>query len=166
MIEICRLRSCGMLEEALLKSDSLTTDKERFGQKHILYAIGDDYQNAYNQLNSLMETKDSIYIAVQNEDMAILDAELNNARLRLEAQRLRSQQEMSIMFGFILLFLMVTMAILFTQWNLDKNLDYLRERNKRELEARNAYRKAIDSKEVENEMKTRIIQNRQNINQI
>ena len=72
----------------------------------------------------------------------------------------------SIMFGFILLFLMVTMAILFTQWNLDKNLDYLRERNKSELEARNAYRKAIDSKEVENEMKTRIIQNRQNINQI
>ena len=166
MIEICRLRSCGMLEEAILKSDSLTTAKERFGQKHILYAIGDDYQNAYNQLNSLMETKDSIYIAVQNEDMAILDAELNNARLRLEAQRLRSQQAMSIMFGFILLFLMVTMAILFTQWNLDKNLDYLRERNKSELEARNAYRKAIDSKEVENEMKTRIIQNRQNINQI
>ena len=30
------------------------------------------------------------------------------------------------------------------------------------LEARNAYRKAIDSKELENDMKTRILQNRQN----
>lgn len=162
MIEICWLRSCGRLEEALAKSDSLATDKERYGQKHLIYAVGDDYLNAYRQLNGLMETKDSIYIAVQNEDMAILDAELNNARLRLEAQRLRSQQELSIMFGFIMLFIIVTLTILFSQWNLERNLDYLRDRNRRELEARNAYRKAIDSKEVENEMKTKILQNRQN----
>jgi hypothetical protein len=162
MIEICWLRSCGRLQEALAKSDSLSSDKERFGQKHLIYAVGNDYPNAYCQLNSLMGTKDSIYIAVQNEDMAILDAELNNARLRLEAQRLKSQQEMSIMFGFILLFMLVTVVILFSQWSLEKNLDNLRDRNRRELEARNAYRKAIDSKELENDMKTRILQNRQN----
>ncbi|MBR3659250.1 MAG: hypothetical protein IKN61_04990 [Bacteroidaceae bacterium] len=162
MIEICWLRSRGRLQEALAKSDSLASQKERFGQKHLIYAVGDDYQNAYRQLNGLMATKDSIYIAVQNEDMAILDAELNNARLRLEAQRLKSQQEMSIMLGFILLFMLVTIAILFSQWSLEKNLDNLRDRNRRELEARNAYRKALDSKELENEMKTRILQNRQN----
>ncbi len=162
MIEICWLRARGRLQEALAKSDSLASDKERFGQKHLIYAVGDDYLNAYRQLNGLMATKDSIYIAVQNEDMAILDAELNNARLRLEAQRLKSQQEMSIMFGFILLFMLVTLAILFSQWTLEKNLDNLRDRNRRELEARNAYRKALESKELENEMKTRILQNRQN----
>ena len=162
MIEICWLRSQGRLSEALAKTDSLAADKERFEQKHLIYAVGNDYQNAYRQLSNLMGTKDSIYITVQNEDMAILDAELNNARLRLEAQRLKSQQEMSIMFGFILLFMLVTVAILFSQWSLDKNLDNLRDRNRRELEARNAYRKAIDSKEIENEMKTRILQNRQN----
>ena len=94
--------------------------------------------------------------------MAILDAELNNARLRLEAQRMKSQREISILFGFIILFMLVTIAILFSQWNLKNNLDHLRERNRRELEARNAYRKAIDYKELENEMKTRILQNRQN----
>ena len=131
MIEICWLRSRGRLQEALAKSDSLASQKERFGQKHLIYAVGDDYQ-------------------------------LNNARLRLEAQRLKSQQEMSIMFGFILLFMLVTIAILFSQWSLEKNLDNLRDRNRRELEARNAYRKALDSKELENEMKTRILQNRQN----
>lgn len=162
MIEICWLRARGRLQEALAKSDSLASDKERFGQKHLIYAVGDDYLNAYRQLNGLMATKDSIYIAVQNEDMAILDAELNNARLRLEAQRLKSQQEMSIMFGFILLFMLVTLAILFSQWTLEKNLDNLRDRNRRELEARNSYRKALESKELENEMKTRILQNRQN----
>ncbi len=162
MIEICWLRSRGRLQEALKKSDSLATDKERFDQKQLIYAVGNDYRKAYDQLSGLMTTKDSIYIAVQNEDMAILDAELNNARLRLEAQRLKSQQEMSIMFGFILLFMLVTIAILFSQWSLEKNLDNLRDRNRRELEARNAYRKALDSKELENEMKTRILQNRQN----
>lgn len=162
MIEICWLRSRGRLKEALAKSDSLATDKERYDQKQLIYAVGNDYRNAYEQLSGLMATKDSIYITVQNEDMAILDAELNNARLRLEAQRLKSQQEMSIMFGFILLFMIVTIAILFSQWSLEKNLDNLRERNRRELDARNAYRKAIDSKELENDMKTRILQNRQN----
>lgn len=162
MIDICWLRSCGRLDEALQKTDSLTTDKERFGQTHLIYALDEDYYNAYRHLNSLMESKDSIYITVQNEDMAILDAELNNARLRLEAQRLKSQRELSIMFGFILLFFIVTVSILFSQWTLNKNLDDLRERNRRELDARNAYRKAIDSKEIENEMKTRILQNRQN----
>lgn len=161
MIEICWLRSRGRLQEALHKSDSLATDKERFGQKHLIYALDNDYLNAYRQLNGLMDAKDSIYINVQNEDMAILDAELNNARLRLEAQRLKSQQEISIMFGFVILFMLVTVAILFSQWNLNNNLDHMRERNRRELEARNAYRKAIDSKELENEMKTNILQNRQ-----
>lgn len=161
MIDICWLRSRGRLQEALQKSDSLATDKDRFGQKHLIYALDNDYLNAYSQLNGLMAAKDSIYIAVQNEDMAVLDAELNNARLRLEAQRLKSQQEMSIMFGFIILFMLVTVAILFSQWNLKNNLDHMRERNRRELEARNAYRKAIDSKELENEMKTNILQNRQ-----
>ena len=124
--------------------------------------MDDDYRNAYHYLSGLMAVKDSIYITVQNEDMAILDAELNNARLRLEAQRLKSQREISILFGFIILFILVTIAILFTQWNLNKNLDHLRERNLRELAARNAYRKAIDYKELENEMKTKILQNRQN----
>jgi hypothetical protein len=35
-----------------------------------------------------------------------------------------------------------------------------------ELEARNSYRRAIDAKELENDMRTRIIQNRQNNNLI
>ena len=162
MIDICWLRSCGRLEEALLKSDTLASDKDRFGQKHLIYALNDDYRNAYQYLDGLMAAKDSIYITVQNEDMAILDAELNNARLRLEAQRLKSQQEVSILFGFIILFMLVTMAILFSQWNLNRNLDNLRDRNRRELDARNAYRKAIDARELENDMKTKILQNRQN----
>ena len=166
MIEICWLRSQGLLREALIKSDSLATDKERFGQKSLLFVMDNDYYNAYDQLNSLMNTKDSIYIAVQNEDMAILDAELNNARLRLEAERLKSQQEMSIMFGFLMLFALVTVAIQFSQWSLNKSLDDLRERNRRELEARNAYRKAMESKEIENEMKIKVLQNRQNIDLI
>lgn len=162
VMDICRLRSMGRLDEAKLKSDSLVADKDRYAQKHLIYAMDDDYLNAYRNLSSLMSAKDSIYITVQNEDMAILDAELNNARLRLEAQRMKSQREISILFGFIILFMLVTIAILFSQWNLKNNLDHLRERNRRELEARNAYRKAIDYKELENEMKTRILQNRQN----
>ena len=160
MIEICWMRSQGMLREALVKSDSLATAKERYGQKRLIYLMDNDYPNAYNQLDGLMREKDSIYIAVQNEDMAILDAELNNARLRLEAQRLKSQQEMSIMFGFLFLFVLVTVVILFSQWTLNKNLDDLRERNRRELESRNAYRMAMNSKELENDMKIKVLQNR------
>jgi hypothetical protein len=73
---------------------------------------------------------------------------------------------MSIMFGFLMLFALVTVAIQFSQWSLNKSLDDLRERNRRELEARNAYRKAMESKEIENEMKIKVLQNRQNIDLI
>ena len=162
LMDICWLRYNGSYDSALSLADSLRVEKDMYEQKHYIYAMQDNYQNAYENLNSLMAAKDSIYITVQNEDMAILDAELNNAQLRLEAQRLKSQKEMYIMFGIIFLFIMVSGVILFTQWNLNITLENMRRRNKAELDARNAYRRAIDAKELENEMKTRILQNRQN----
>jgi hypothetical protein len=162
LMDICWLRSNGSYERALSLSDSLRVDKDMYEQKQYIYAMKADYRNAYENLNNLMAAKDSIYITVQNEDMAILDAELNNAQLRLEAQRLKAQKEMYIMFGIIFLFILVSGVILFTQWNLNITLEDMRRRNKAELEARNAYRRAIDAKELENEMKTRILQKRQN----
>lgn len=162
LMDICWLRSNGSYDSALSLSDSLRVDKDMYEQKQYIYALKADYRNAYENLNNLMAAKDSIYITVQNEDMAILDAELNNAQLRLEAQRLKAQKEMYIMFGIIFLFILVSGVILFTQWNLNITLEDMRRRNKAELEARNAYRRAIDAKELENEMKTRILQKRQN----
>lgn len=162
LMDICWLRSNGSYDSALSLSDSLRVDKDMYEQKQYIYAMKADYRNAYENLNNLMAAKDSIYITVQNEDMAILDAELNNAQLRLEAQRLKAQKEMYIMFGIIFLFILVSGVILFTQWNLNITLEDMRRRNKAELEARNAYRRAIDAKELENEMKTRILQKRQN----
>lgn len=164
LMEICWLRSSGLYSKAIQLADSLSKERDMFEQKSELYALDGKFHRAYDNLNGLMATKDSIYIAVQNEDMAILDAELNNAQLRLEAQRLKSQQEIYIMFGFVFVFLLVTLAIMFSYSNLNMTLDNLRERNRTELEQRNAFRKAIDAKELENEVRTRIMQNRNNNN--
>lgn len=162
LMEICWLRSTGAVSEAIRLADSLSKDRDIFEQKSELFAMAGNYRQAYQNLNGLMASKDSIYIAVQNEDMAILDAELNNAQLRLEAQRLKSQQEIYILFGFIFVFVLVCVAIIFSYTNLNMTLDNLRERNRNELEQRNAFRKAIDAKELENEMRIKILQNRNN----
>ena len=137
---------------------SLLSAKKRYEQKHPVYALMDEWEDAYDQLLNLMNTKDSIYIVVQNEDMAILDAELNNAQLRFEAARMKARQETAILLGMIFLFVLVSAAIMVSQWNLNTNLDNLRRRNMDALASRDAYRRALDAKEKENEMRTRILQ--------
>lgn len=159
-MDVTYLQSRGLFEQALAAADSLGTAKDRHDRKHGIYAAQGRYGNAYGELNLLMSAKDSIYIAVQNEDMAILDAEMNNAQLREEAQRLKSQNEITILLGFLVMFVIAFISILFSQARLRENLDEMREKNRKILVARQAYQQALNAKEAENALKTKILQNR------
>ena len=159
-MDVTYLQSRGLFEQALAAADSLGTAKDRHDRKHGIYAAQGRYGNAYGELNLLMSAKDSIYIAVQNEDMAILDAEMNNAQLREEAQRLKSQNEITILLGFLVMFVIAFVSILFSQARLRENLDEMREKNRKILVARQAYQQALNAKEAENALKTKILQNR------
>lgn len=154
------LKSKGLFEEALAKADSLGTARQRYDKKHGIFAAKGDFRPAYGQLDSLMIEKDSIYIKVQNEDMAILDAEMNNAQLRQDAQRLKAQNQMTILLGFLVMFAIAFFSILLSQWQLRQNLDEMKQKNNQMLIARRAYQKALDAKEAENNMKIKILQNR------
>ena len=107
-----------------------------------------------------MTEKDSIYIKVQNEDMAILDAEMNNAQLREDAQKLKAQNQTTVLLGFLAMFAIAFFSILLSQWQLRQNLDEMKQKNNQMLIARRAYQKALDSKEAENNLKIKILQNR------
>ena len=159
-IDVAYLRSKGLFEEALVKADSLGIARERHALKHGIFAQTGRFENAYGELDSLMIEKDSIYIKVQNEDMAILDAEMNNAQLRQAAERLRHQNQNTILLGFLVMFAIAFMAILVSQWQLRQNLEEMRSKNSQMLIARRAYQKALDAKEAENAMKVKILQNR------
>ena len=159
-MDICYLRSKGLLEEALSKADSLGTARGRYEQKHGIYAQLGDYDDAYGQLAGLMQQKDSIYIKVQNEDLAILDAEMNNAQLREDAQRLKARNQMTIMLGFIAMFAIAFFSLVFNQWQLRQNLEEMRKKNSQALAARRAFQKAMDAKESENDYRVKILQNR------
>ena len=159
-MDVCYLRSRGLMEEALAKADSLSTARQRHDAKHGIYAALGRYDDAYGELGALMDEKDAIYIKVQNEDMAILDAEMNNAQLRQDAQRLRAQNQNTILIGFIVMFAIAFLSILLSQWQLRENLDEMKNKNNEMLIARRAYQKALDSKEAENAMKVKILQNR------
>ncbi len=159
-IDISYLRSRGFFEEALSKADSLRTGKARLEQKHGIYADMQVYDKAYGQLSQLMNEKDSVYIKVQNEDLAILDAEMNNAQLREEAQRLKAQNQMTILIGFLVMFAIAFGAILVSQWQLRQNMDEMRRKNSQTLATRRALQKAMESKESENEYRIRLLQNR------
>ena len=107
-----------------------------------------------------MNEKDSIYIKVQNEDLAILDAEMNNAQLREEAQRLKAKNQLTILVGFLVMFAIAFASILLQQWQLRENLDHMRQKNNEALAARRAFQKAMDAREAENDYKIKILQNR------
>ena len=108
----------------------------------------------------MLDEKDSVYIKVQNEDLAILDAEMNNAQLREETQRLKAQNQMTILIGFLVMFAIAFLSILVQQWRLRENLDQMKAQNNAMLMARRAYQKALDAKEAENSLKIKILQNR------
>ena len=119
-----------------------------------------EFDEAYSQLSQLMMDKDSVYIKVQNEDLAILDAEMHNAELREEAERLKASNERTIMLGFLVMFAIAFFAILLSQWKLRQNLEEMRVRNNQMLASRRAFQKAMDAKEAENQYKIKILQNR------
>lgn len=162
LLEIYWLRSRGAFYEAIALSDSLGTARDQLEQKYQTFAVIEDYRNAYTQLHKLMEVKDSIYIAVQNEDMAILDAEMNNAQLRQDAARLKSQHQATVLIGVILMFGIAFSLIYFSMWNLRNNLEELRRKNREMLNTREVYRHALSAKESENAMKVKLIQNSKN----
>lgn len=159
-IDIEFLKSKGLFDDALAKADSLGTARQRHDKKHGIFAAKGEFQPAYGELGSLMTEKDSIYIKVQNEDMAILDAEMNNAQLREDAQRLKSQNQTTVLLGFLAMFAIAFFSILLSQWQLRQNLDEMKQKNNQMLIARRAYQKALDSKEAENNLKIKILQNR------
>ena len=159
-MDICYLRSKGLLKAALARADSLGTPRERFEQKHSIFAELGDFDEAYTQISALLGEKDSIYIKVQNEDLAIFDAEMNNAQLREDAQRLKAQNQITILVGFLLMFSIAFFSILIQQWRLRENLENMKKRNAEMLRARRAYQRALESKEAENSVKIKILQNR------
>ncbi len=159
-LDVAYLQSRGLFEQALAKADSLGTARDRHSLKHGIYAAQGSFRPAYGELSSLMAEKDSIYIRVQNEDMAILDAEMNNAELRRQAEKLRSQNQTTILLGFLVMFAIAFFSILLSQWQLRQNLEEMRQKNSQILIARRAYQKALDAKEAENSLKIKILQNR------
>ena len=159
-LDITYLRSKGLLEEALQKADSLGTLRGRLEQKHGIYADMGAFGNAYGNLSALMQQKDSVYITVQNEDLAILDAEMNNAQLREEAQRLKSQNQITILLGFLAMFVIAFATVIYQQWKLRDNLDQMRRMSQEAVQARRAFKKAMDAKESENSYKIKLLQNR------
>ena len=159
-LEIDYLRSRGLLAQALAVSDSLGTRRGRLEKKHGIYADMGDFDSAYGQLALLMDDKDSTYIKVQNEDLAILDAELHNAQLREEAQKLKARNQMIIMIGFLVMFAIAFFSILLSQWKLRETLDKMRRKNNQMLASRRAFQRAMEAKESENNFKIKILQNR------
>ena len=159
-LDVCYFLSKGLFADALRRADELENTKLRLESKHDIFAAQGAYSRAYQELFRLMDVKDSIYIRVQNEDLAILNAEMDNAQLREEAQRLKSRNQMTILLGFLVMFVVAFLAILLNQWHLRQNLDELRRRQAEMVRDRRAFQKALAAKEAENNYKISFMQNR------
>ncbi len=161
LLDITYLRSQGQLEEALARSQSLLTRRNRLEQQYHLYAGLGDYDKAYDCLFNLMEEKDSLFIKVQNEDVAILDAEMDNAQLMEEAQRMKAHNQFAMLMGFFLMFVAAFLAVLVHQWRVRDNLERMKAQQNSMLMARRAFQQALNAKEAENALKIKLLQNKE-----
>lgn len=159
-LDICYLRSKGMLADALTLAESLGTEHDRLEQKHSIFADMGKYNDAYVQLSGLMAAKDSIYIKVQNEDLAILEAEMDNAQLREQARILRAHNQITVLAAFMVMFAIAFVSILLHQWHLREEMEHMKKHNAEMLNVRRAFQQALKAKETENDIKIKILQNR------
>lgn len=156
VLDVIYLRTRGMLKGALEKTGQLDSRRERLEQQHEIKAQMKDYDQAYASLLQLMEEKDSVYIRVQDEDVAILEAEMDNASLREEAERQKNRNQFILMAGFLLMFLMGFLAVLIHHWRVKDNLDQMRAQQNSILMARRAYRQVQEVQEAENSLKIKL----------
>ena len=160
-LDVVYLRSRGLLKEALERTKEMDVGIERLEQQHAIQAHMGSYNEAYGSLLELMAQKDSAHIRLQNEDLAILEAEMDNARLREEAERQKTQNQFLLLAGFLLMFFLGFLSVLIHQWRVRDNLDQMRAQQNSILMARRAYRQALDAKEAENAVKIKLLQNKQ-----
>ncbi len=160
ILDVVYLRSRGMLKEALERSNALDSRRDRLEQQHVIQADMGSYAKAYNSLLQLMEEKDSVYLRIQDEDIAILEAEMDNALLREEAERQKTRNQFLLLSGFLLMFVLAFLAVLIHQWRVKDNLDQMRSQQNALLAARRAYRQALNAKEAENALKIKYLQNK------
>lgn len=158
-LEVVWKKAQGRLAEAAASADDLETSLDSFEQAHVVYAQTGDYRKAYNSLLDLVAMKDSSYIKVQNEDMAVLDAEMNNAQLREDAQRLSFQNRTIVLVSFFCLVLLAVCALLISRSVIHSNLEALRRKNKEMRNARQEYIHALETMEMQNAMRVKLIQN-------
>ena len=161
ILDVVYLRSRGLLKEALKRTADVDSRRERLEQQHALQAQLGAYDKAYDNLLELMAEKDSTYLRVQDEDVAILEAEMDNARLREEAESQKNRNQFLLLAGFLLMFFLAFLSVLIHQWRVRDNLDQMRAQQNSILMARKAYRQALDAKEAENAVKIKLLQNKQ-----
>ena len=160
LMDAAYLETQGYFDEALAKADSLGTARGRYELRHRIFASQGLYAPAYIELTHVSAEKDSIYLQVQNEDLAILDAEMHNAELREEAEQQKSHHQTIVFLGFLALFAVAFLTILFAQWRLRQNLDEMRLKNNQVLLERRAYISALDALEASLSLKIKIMQRR------
>lgn len=156
-LEIGYLKSFGRYSEAMKIAESIDVKVDRLHEVYGVYLSWNDYPNALFTLQDYVQARDSVFLMAQNEDLAVLDAELNNAQLRLEAERLKWRNQIIVMVSFIILFLVFFFGFLLSQWSLKNNLDKMIEKTRESLDNRAEYRSGMDSVYQQNEMKTKII---------
>ncbi len=160
ILDVVYLRSRGLLKEALERTKAIDSGMERLEQQHAIQAHLGKYDEAYGSLLELMAQKEEAHIRLQNEDLAILEAEMDNARLREEAERQKNRNQFLLLAGFLLMFFLGFLSVLIHQWRVRDNLDQMRAQQNSILMARRAYRQALDAKEAENAVKIKLLQNK------
>ena len=159
-LDIAYYQSKGLYDKALELADRLDDPKARHEVRAGIFASRGAFGKAYSDLAELMDVKDSIYVKVQNEDLAILNTEMETARLREEAQKLKSRNLVTVLLGFLVMFVFGFVAILLNQWRLRQSLFELRNRNAEMIRDRRAFQSAMDAKEAENAYKIKMLLNR------
>lgn len=98
-------------QKALMMADSISSINNRVETKEIVYTHFGDWENAYRCRSQLYQLHDSLQAVILSEDFAFMDADLNNAQLRVEAAELRDRNRTQMMIAIAIFALFVIGAV-------------------------------------------------------
>lgn len=142
----------GDYDRALLAADSVGSLMEVYQMREIIYLKLGDYEKAYISNAKIHNYRDSVNLQVQTSDLAELNAQIDNERIKMQAKALSARHHivtLSLVISFLFLF---TCFLIFYLYKRRKSMAVLQEKNGELTIAR-------DHAEQSDKMKMYFIQN-------
>ncbi|MCQ2147891.1 MAG: HAMP domain-containing histidine kinase [Bacteroidales bacterium] len=159
LVEIDYLLSKGEIDKAEQVALEYLPDQSRHMILSEIYGKKGLYKLAYEESTAFNKIKDSLSVAVQTEDVAMLDAQMANAELKHESLQYKSRVRTMTLSVALIIFIIISILSILNIIREQKHKRALKAKNYELIEAKKTTEAALEKAKESDAIKTRFLQN-------